>query len=329
MSGKPSYEPPVAITPAILGLVADISVKADRLSVRGESALDLRLRRISQVRSIKGSLAIEGNTLGEEAITAVLDGKRVVAPLREIQEVRNAIAAYDVFEKWTPHDETDLLKAHGLLMAGLIDDAGLYRRGGVGVIAGSQVLHLAPPAKRVPLLMGDLLDWLSRTWLHPLVAGSVFHYEFEFIHPFTDGNGRLGRLWQTLILCRWNPCFVRIPVESIVHAHQEEYYQALREATNAADSAPFVEFMLAMILEALESAASPQVAPQVSPQVKRLLEVLSGEMSGREIMEALGLTDRKSFRQRYLAPALDAGLVEMTIPDKPNSHLQRYRLAGT
>jgi Fic family protein len=329
LSGKPSYEPPVTITPAILGLVADISVKVDRLSVRGESALDLRLRLVSQVRSIKGTLAIEGNTLGEEAITAILDGKRVVAPLREIQEVRNVIAAYDAFEKCTPHDETDLLKAHGLLMAGLIDDAGRYRRGGVGVIAGPQVLHLAPPAKRVPLLMGDLLNWLSRTGLHPLVAGSVFHYEFEFIHPFTDGNGRLGRLWQTLILCRWNPCFARIPVESIVHAHQEGYCQALREATNAADSAPFAEFMLAMILEAVESVASPQVAPQVSPQVKRLLEALSGEMSGREIMEALSLTDRKSFSQRYLAPALDAGLIEMTIPDKPNSHLQRYRLVGT
>jgi Fic family protein len=328
LSNKQSYEPPITITPAILRLATDISVKADRLAVRGESALDLRLRRVSQVRSIKGTLAIEGNALDEVTITAILEGKRVVAPLREIQEVRNAIAAYDIFEKWTPHDEVDLLKAHGILMAGLIDDAGRYRRSGVGVIAGSQVLHMAPPAKRVPLLMGDLLNWLARTELHPLVAGSVFHYEFEFIHPFSDGNGRLGRLWQTLILCRWNPRFASVPVENIVHLHQEEYYNALIEATKAGDSAPFVEFMLTMILEALKSVVSPQVAPQVSPQVKRLLETLTGEMSGREIMEVLDLTDRKSFRHRYLAPALDAGLIEMTIPDKPNSHLQKYRLIG-
>jgi Fic family protein len=261
LPAKSAYKPPITITPTILGLAADISEKVGRLTAGGESALDLRLRRVNRVRSIQGTLAIEGNTLDEEVITAILEGKRVIAPLREVREVRNAIAAYDVFEQWTPHHEADLLKAHSLLMAGLLDNAGRYRRGGVGVRAGSRVLHLAPPAKRVSTLMGDLLDWLSRTELHPLVAGSVFHYEFEFIHPFADGNGRLGRLWQTLILCRWNPCFTRIPVESIVHAHQEEYYQALREATNAADSAPFVEFMLAMIREALAEVDSPQVSP--------------------------------------------------------------------
>jgi Fic family protein len=262
MPGNNSYEPPVTITPAILRLAAEISVKADRLSPMGDSAFDLRLRRISQMKTIKGTLAIEGSTMSEETITAILDGKPVTASFSEVQEVRNAIAAYNVFEKWTPHNEADLLEAHGLLMSGLIKDAGRYRQGGVGVFAGSQVLHLAPPANRLPILMGDLLKWLYHTELHPLAAGSVFHYEFEFIHPFSDGNGRLGRLWQTVILYRWNPCFALIPVDSTIHAHQEEYYLAIGEAGKAADSAPFVEFMLSMIFEALEKTGCPQAAPK-------------------------------------------------------------------
>jgi hypothetical protein len=174
--------------------------------------------------------------------------------------------------------------------------------------------------------MRDLLQWLHTTDQHPLIAGSVFHYEFEFIHPFADGNGRAGRLWQTLILFRWNPLFAHIPVESLVYEHQSEYYQALQRSTDQTDSAPFIEFMLRMILDAVSSAAAPQVAPQVTPQVERLLEVLVGDMSREDLQTALGLQDRKSFRERYLKPALAEGLIEMTLPGKPNSRLQKYRL---
>lgn len=326
MSKKDAYHPPFTITPSILRLVGDISEATGRISARAENALDLRLRRINRIRTIQGSLAIEGNTLSREQITAILDGKRVVAPPREIQEARNAIAAYDRFEQWNPHSETDLLTVHGILMAGLIDEAGHYRHGGVGIMGGGQVLHMAPPAKRVPVLMGDLLRWLGSTDYHPLVAGSIFHYEFEFIHPFSDGNGRMGRLWQTLILYRWNGLFSRIPVESLVHAHQREYYEAIRQSTGKADCSPFIEFMLVMIQDALRALGTPQVTPQDTPQVKRLLEVLAGEMTRDELMIALGLKDRKSFRERYLLPALEDGLIEMTLPDKPNSRLQRYRL---
>jgi hypothetical protein len=155
-----------------------------------------------------------------------------------------------------------------------------------------------------------------------LITSSVFHYEFEFIHPFADGNGRMGRLWQTLILSGWNPLFADIPVESLIHEHQQEYYAAINRSTEAADSSVFIEFMLRMIFGAI----TPQVAPQVSPQVARLLDVLVGDMSREEIQGALGLQDRKSFRARYLAPALTEGLIEMTIPDKPSSRLQKYRL---
>jgi Fic family protein len=163
MSKKDAYHPPFTITPSILRLVADISEAAGRISTRAENALDLRLRRINRIRTIQGSLAIEGNTLSEEQVTAILDGKRVAAPLREIQEAKNAIAAYDRLAEWSPYSEYDLLTAHGILMAGLIDEAGHYRSGGVGVMGGGQVLHMAPPAKRVPILMDNLLCWLAST----------------------------------------------------------------------------------------------------------------------------------------------------------------------
>jgi Fic family protein len=323
---KSKYQPPYTITPPTLRLLAEIGEALGRLSAQPETIKTLRLRRINRIRTVQGSLAIEGNTLSEKQITAILDGKRVIAPPREIQEVRNAIAAYDRFEQWHPHVERELLEAHRILMAGLLDEAGAYRRGGVGVLSGGRVIHMAPPANRVPALMHDLLQWLHTTDQHPLIAGSVFHYEFEFIHPFADGNGRVGRLWQTLILFCWNPLFANIPVESLVYEHQSEYYQALQRSTHQTDSAPFIEFMLRMILEAVSSAATPQVAPQVTPQVERLLEVLVGDMSREDLQTALDLQDRKSFRERYLKPALAEGLIEMTLPGKPNSRLQKYRL---
>ncbi|GAB6042478.1 Fic family protein [Endothiovibrio diazotrophicus] len=325
MSAASSYQPPYTITPEIVNRVAAIGEAVGRLSAVAEQPRALRLRRINRVRTIQGSLAIEGNTLSEAQITAILEGRRVIAPPREVQEVKNALAAYDRFPAWRPEEEGDLLEAHRILMSGLIDQAGRYRRGGVGVMAEGRVIHMAPPAGRVARLMGDLFGWLVATDDHPLIAGSVFHYEFEFIHPFDDGNGRMGRLWQSLILARWNPLFADIPVESLVFEHQAEYYQALRESTERTDCAPFIAFMLWMIQDAVISSA-PQVGPQVSPQVGELLSVMEGEASREALQAALGLLDRKSFRQRYLKPALEQGLIEMTIPDRPNSRLQRYRL---
>lgn len=325
MSKPSNHKPPYTITPEILNQVAAISEAIGRLTVLTDQAKTLRLRRINRIRTIHGSLAIEGNTLSEAQITAILEGKRVIAPPREVQEVKNALAAYDRFDAWKPGAEKDLLEAHRMLMSGLIDEAGMYRHGGVGVMAGQQVIHMAPPADRVPRLMGDLFSWLAATDAHPLIASSVFHYEFEFIHPFADGNGRMGRLWQSLILARWNPLFADIPVESLVFEHQAEYYQALRESSQKADSAPFIVFMLRMILDTLTTSA-PQVSPQVTPQVGELLGAIQGEMGREALQAALGLSDRKSFRERYLKPALAVGLIEMTIPDKPNSRLQQYRL---
>ncbi|MDQ6994936.1 MAG: Fic family protein, partial [Mariprofundaceae bacterium] len=220
-----------------------------------------------------------------------------------------------------------LLQAHQTLMSGLVDECGVYRQGGVGVIKGKEIMHIAPPAKRVPLLMRDLLLWLQHSTYHPLIVSSVFHYEFEFIHPFADGNGRMGRLWQSLILRQWNPLWADVPIESLVYQHQASYYLAIQESTEHTDAAYFVQFMLERILDAF-SQDSPQVTPQVTPQVESLLNVLKDEMSRDELQHALGLRDRKSFRELYLKPALQIGIIEMTFPDKPNSKFQKYRKKG-
>lgn len=331
-----SYQPPFSITPKIIHMIAKISEYLGRLGVLSEleNEQNLRLRRLNRIRTIQGSLAIEGNTLTEAQITAILEGKRVLAPPKDILEARNAIKAYELFDSWKPALELDLLKAHQILMAGLIDEAGRYRNGNVGVMNGDKVVHMAPPANRVPKLMADLFKWLASTEQHPLIVSSVFHYEFEFIHPFTDGNGRMGRLWQTLMLSQWQPLLGQLPVESMVFAHQEAYYAALNLSTKQTDSAPFIEFMLEVILETLVSAtttSTPQVTPQVPPQVKALLVVLASTnqpLNRAELQRRLGLKDRESFRLSYLQPALSAGLIEMTLPKKPTSRLQAYQLSA-
>ncbi len=322
-----SYKPPYTVTPKIITQIEQIGESLGVLAVRSAEN-DLRLRRIHRIQTIHGSLAIEGNTLTEEQISTILDGKPVIAPPREVQEVRNAIKVYDELQNWNPAHQSDLLKAHKMLMQGLLDIPGHYRSGGVGVGGAGGVVHVAPPPNRVPELMGNLLEWLKNTDEHPLIKSCVFHYEFEFIHPFSDGNGRIGRLWQTLILFRWNPLLAQIPVESMVHAHQRNYYDAIAASTKAAESTPFIEFMLQMILERIagSSEETHQVTPQVTHQVGMLLSAFDGEMSRSELMQVLGLRDRVNFKQGYLDPALKDGLVEMTLPDKPNSRLQKYRL---
>ncbi len=322
-----SEQPPYTITPDILARVEQIGEAIGRVEASGISQ-DLHLRRIHRIRTIRGSLAIEGNTLSEEQISTILDGKPVAAPLRDIQEVRNAIRVYDQYPQWNPDSETHLLRAHELLMAGLLDAPGRYRRGRVGVMGQGEIHHIGPPAGRVPRLMANLLAWLGGADEHPLIASSVFHYEFEFIHPFEDGNGRMGRLWQTLILTRWKPLFAHVPVESLVHARQGDYYDVIRQSSAAGESTPFIAFMLERILEALRvPAISDQEADQVSDQVGRLLVALrQGPQTTAELMAHLGLSHRPTFRKNYVRPAMSAGLVEMTRPDSPTARNQKYRL---
>lgn len=253
-----TYQPPFTISAATVSLVANIAERVGMLSTT-QSNSSLRLRRINRIKIIQGSLAIEGNTLCETQITAILNGEPVIAPPREIMEARNALAAYEQMPQWQPANHKHLLAAHACLMKGLVDDAGHFRDTGVGVMQGKQVIHLAPPANRVPTLMTDLLAWLANTNQHPLIASTVFHCEFEFIHPFSDGNGRMGRLWQTLILSRWNPVFAYVPVESLVHAHQAEYYAALGESTRCNDCGAFIEFMLERLLAAINASEKTPV----------------------------------------------------------------------
>ncbi|WP_432740884.1 Fic family protein [Methylobacter sp. G7] len=262
-----SYQPPFTLISEIVSLVADISEHIGRLTVQLDQEQQLKLRRINRIRTVTGSLAIEGNTLTEAQVTAILDGKRVIAPPREILEAGNALAAYEQLPNWQGSQQADLLAAHRLLMKGLIDSAGNYRADGVGVMAGSAVLHMAPPASQVPRLMDELFSWLATTADHPLIVSSVFHYEFEFIHPFADGNGRIGRLWQTLLLSHWQPVFAYIPVESRVHQHQAGYYRALNQSTAQTDSAAFIVFMLQRVKEALASVdtADTPMAPLKLP----------------------------------------------------------------
>ena len=320
--------PPFTITSTILTQVATISELVGRLEANLPEAQQVLLRRGNRIRTIQGSLAIEGNTLNLDQVTAVIEGKRILGSPKEVQEVRGALAAYEAMEQWNSHSLVDLLQAHALLMTGLVDNPGSYRTGGSGIQRGNEIVHGAPPAANVPGLMNDLLLWLDESDDHPLIKACVFHYEFEFIHPFVDGNGRMGRLWQTLILSQWKPLFALVPVESLVREQQAGYYVAINASDAVGHSTSFIEFMLGVITDALAELLnnSPQVNTQVSPQVMYIIGALDGEVDREMLQQALGLKDRKSFRQRYLKPALEAGLIEMTNPDNPRAHNQRYRL---
>jgi Fic family protein len=325
------YTPPYRITPGILHSIEQIGEALGNLRMHAESVAVPVLRRGNRIKTVQASLAIEGNTLSIEQVTAVFSGKRVLAQPREIQEVRNAFAAYEKLTEWTTHSRADLLAAHDLLMAGLVDQTGRFRSGGVGIQRGVEVVHIAPPPEQVPALMDDLLAWLEKTDEHPLVASCVFHYEFEFIHPFEDGNGRVGRLWQTLILIQWRPIFALLPVESIIRDRQQDYYAALGRADHAADATAFIEFMLAAILRAIEESAlaSDQESDHQSDQVMRLIRALrKSQRSASDLMAELGLSHRPTFRKNYLHPALEARLIEMTQPDTPRARNQKYRLTA-
>jgi Fic family protein len=262
MAREAPYAPPLTLNPALLNRVAAIAEALGRWSARQDSQPSPRLRRENRIHTIQASLAIEQNSLSLEQVTALFDGQRVIGPARDIQEVRNAITAYDALPRWDPANPQHLLEAHGLLMAGLIDAPGRFRSGGVGIYRGDQLVHMAPSASRVPAFVSDLLAWLAASTWHPLLVSCVAHYELEFIHPFADGNGRLGRLWQTLILSRWNPLLAWLPIEEVIRSRQQGYYESLGQADQQGDLEPFVAYQLEAIHDALAAEIRSEIGSE-------------------------------------------------------------------
>ena len=310
-------KPPFTISAKAISMIAEISGLIERYAIRLEQQDGLKLRKVNKIKTILSSLAIEGNTLSVGQVSDILDGRKVAASLREIREVRNAIAAYDLFDKLDPFSVKDLLKAHGVMMSALVDEAGRFRSKGVGVFKGRQALHIAPPADRVPHLMKELFSWLKHAEDHLLIRSCVFHYEFEFIHPFADGNGRMGRLWQSLILSKLHPVFQYLPVETMVHDNQRKYYDAINKSSALADSGPFVDFMLGEILRALKQhrgsitgAVTGAATGAVTGAVNQVSDYVSGMPGCRAnaIASALELPLRTV--QRYLEQLKKQGRIE-------------------
>ena len=245
-------KPPFEITNTIIDSVAEIAELVGRLTSTNQLSSNPTLRRSNRIRTIHGSLAIEQNTLSLEQVTAVLNGKHVLAPPKDIAEVKNAYEIYERLDEMDPYSVDDLLTAHGIMTRELVDESGMFRTRPVGVVdQEGRVLHFGTLPQYVPDLVMELLDWVKNSDVHMLIRSCVFHYEFELIHPFADGNGRVGRLWHTLLLSKWNPAFAWLPVESIIHDRQEEYYAAINASNDAGESTVFIEFMLSAIKASL------------------------------------------------------------------------------
>lgn len=264
-----SLNPPYRLTPEILGLCLEIERLIGRYEGLRIPAPQPQLRRRNRIRSVQSSLAIEGNPLSDEQVSAVLDQKRVIGPKRDILEVQNALAAYDRAGDYNVYSEKSFLKAHAVLMKGLLPDAGRWRTGGMGIRQGDRIIHVAPKALLVPRLMSDLFQYLkSEKKTSPLILSSVFHYEVEFIHPFSDGNGRIGRFWQHALLTKKYPFFEFIPIESLIRKRQKDYYAALKASDQSGESNAFIEFCLSAIREAIQEFIDELRPGPLTPEVR-------------------------------------------------------------
>ena len=263
-----------------------------------------------------------------EQVTDIINGKRVLGPQEDIIAVKNAFSAYKELDIVDPYKVKDLLKIHGIMMNGLVERAGYIRSGDFGVIdSKGNVIHAAPPAKMASELIEQLFDWVKDADVQMLIKSSVFHYEFEFIHPFNDGNGRMGRLWQTALLASWKPIFKYIPIESVIKNNQEEYYKAFKISTSEGKSNAFILFMLEVINQAIKDIVndSREHYNHLNIQINKLMQVMETyPQSAQQIMDRLKMKSRVSLRKNYLLPALEAGLIGMTIPEKPTSKNQMY-----
>ncbi len=324
------YTPPFSITNKMLILVSEISEKAGKIKAISNLESKPHLRKNNKIKSIHASLRIEASSLSLGQVRDVIDGKAVLGEQREIQEVKNAYSAYEKLSEIDPFKVKDLLVCHQIMTKFLVNEAGAFRSGEEGVFEGDRCIFMAPPARMVPELINDLFKWLNREKenVHPLIMASVFHYEFVFIHPFTDGNGRMARLWHTALLMRWNPLFEFVPIESQIEKFQNEYYKAIALCHTEGNSNAFIEFMLEKINNTLAEIENqlPSSDENISEYVKRLLLVMeyNTPYTLKDIMSLLNLKSKETLRKNYIHPALSLGLINMTLPDKPKSRNQRY-----
>ena len=316
------YEPPFKITSQIIDLISQISEAVGEINSLENSPRHLELRKENRIKTIHSSLAIENNSLSLEQITAIVEGKRVLGSPNEIQEVKNALQAYELLLTLNPYEEKDLLKAHKLMMADLVERNGKYRKDGVGIFDGNQVVHLAPPPDRVPFLMSDLFEWLKNSDVHPLIKSCVFHYEFEFIHPFQDGNGRMGRLWQTVILKEWKSVFAWLPIETLIKENQVEYYNALNSSDSDANSTNFTVFMLQTILRTIkeiietEKKITPKITVKITANQKKILEAIKQNpfVTQEELSSIVGIA--KLNINKNMKKLQEQGIIERVGADK-------------
>ena len=324
------YRPPFTVTNKILLYVSSISEKIGRITATDSLTTKPHLRKNNRSKSIHSSLKIEANSLTLGQVRDVINGRFVLGELKEIQEVKNAYAAYERLSEINPYSIRELKQFHGIMTKYLVEESGKFRSGEEGVFNGNQCIFMAPPARFVPGLMEELFQWMktAQKEIHPLILSSVFHYEFVFIHPFSDGNGRMARLWHTAILSKWKQIFEYIPIESQIEKFQDEYYEAIARCHVAGESTVFIEFILAQIDKILDEICAQMDGENeyLSEAVKRLLDVMEYDIpyTSKSLMEKLELKSRDGFRRNYLLPAMERKLIRMTIPDKPNSRNQRY-----
>jgi len=325
-----NYVPPFTINNKMLEYVSSIMEKLGQLNNYTNLNKMPILRKNNKIKSIHSSLAIEANSLSFEQVRDVIAGKMVIGNQKEIQEVNNAYNAYNMIKELNPYSINDLKKAHGVMTYLTVLESGEFRKGNEGVFAGDTCIFMAPKPEMVSTLMDQLFCWMfnNKDEVHPLILSSVFHYEFVFIHPFSDGNGRVARLWQNVILSKWKEIFEYVPIESLLKEYQNDYYEAISVCNKNGNSDVFIEFMLKMIDEVLDSLLNNinNELTHISGYITRLLDVMEYDipMSSNEIMEKLGIKSKETFRANYLDPAIDSGLVKMTYPDKPTSKNQRY-----
>lgn len=327
MSG---YEPPYQITNKMLCYVSSISEKIGRITEHNNLETKPHLRRNNKIKSVHSSLRIEANSLSLNEVKDVINGRVVLGSAKEIQEVKNAYEAYEEISEIEPCNLNDLKRLHGIMKKYIVNESGTFRCGEEGVFNGDTCIFMAPPAMFVPEQMRELFEWMKENQkkVHPLILSAVFHYEFVFIHPFSDGNGRMARLWHTAILAKWKPIFEYIPIESQIEKFQDRYYQAIADCHVDGNSNRFIEFMLEQIDIILDEikVQSRLADESQSEYVKRLLSVMEYDVpyTAKVILELLGLKSKETLRKNYLNPAIEQGLVVMTLPDKPQSRNQRY-----